>query len=203
LNVLKKIGKWVLVFMAAVALSLVLRNFVVDVRAVPTPSMVPTIQVNDYVIVDRLFYRMGSLQRGDVIMFTAPDNPELEDYRGRKLVKRLIGLPGETVEIRDGYIWIDGQALNEPYVSAGVTAGEHEPVHVPEGYCFVMGDSRGESLDSRFWGCLEQRLVDGRIWIRHWPLNRFGPLTKPPEDYYLDVSTNLDLCERGQSFWKS
>jgi signal peptidase I len=199
LKYLKVVGEWALVIGLAIGLSLLLRNFVMDVRVVPTGSMIPTIQEQDRVIVDRLFYRMGALRRGDVIVFTAPDKPELRDFSRQDLVKRLIGLPGETVEVNGGYVWVDGQALNEPYVNAGVTAGKYGPVQVPEGYCFVLGDNRGGSNDSRIWGCLEQRLIIGRVWIRHWPLDSFGPLTKPPDDYMIE-SAALGLCERWRPF---
>ncbi|MCL1852690.1 MAG: signal peptidase I [Peptococcaceae bacterium] len=185
LEVLKKTGEWVLVFVAAFVLSLVLRNFVIDGRVVPTGSMLPTIQLKDHVMVDRLFYRMGELERGDVIVFTAPKHPELVDLAGQAMVKRLIGLPGETVEVRDGYVWIDGRALNEPYViSGGKTAREFAPVTVPEGYYFVMGDNREGSNDSRTWGFLDRKLVIGRVLFCYWPLENFGGLTAPPAEYF-------------------
>jgi len=151
--------------------------------------MIPTIQVQDRVIVDRLFYKMGALQRGDVIVFTAPEKPELRDLRQQDLVKRLIGLPGETIEVRDGYVWIDGRALDEPYVNGGATEGKYGPVTVPEGFLVVMGDNRGGSNDSRTWGFLDERLVIGRVWIRNWPLDSIGPLTKPPKDYFIGSET--------------
>ncbi|MCL1917155.1 MAG: signal peptidase I [Peptococcaceae bacterium] len=188
-KIVRSLIEWVVIIAVAFGVSMLLRQFVVDVRVVPTPSMAPTIQVQDRVVVDRLFYKMGSLERGDIIVFTAPARKELEDLQGEDLVKRLIGLPGETVEVRDGHVWIDGRALNEPYVinPQGLTQYKMEPVTVPEGYYFVMGDNREGSNDSHNWGCLEQNLVHGRVWIRPWPMERLGPLAQPPEDYYLDL----------------
>jgi signal peptidase I len=149
--------------------------------------MLPTIQLQDRVVVDRLFYKLGSWQRGDIMVFIAPENQETvkKGVQGQRLVKRLIGLPGETLEVRDRAVWIDGQALHEPYVSdpEGLTWGEFGPVTVPEGCYFVMGDNREESFDSRDWGFLDQKLLMGRVWIRYWPFTGFGPLVKPPEDY--------------------
>ena len=185
LEVLKKIGEWVLVFVAAFVLSLVLRNFVIDGRVVPTGSMLPTIQLKDHVMVDRLFYKMGDLERGDIIVFMAPEHPDLADLAGQAMVKRLIGLPGETVEVRDGYVWIDGRVLNEPYViSGGKTASEFASVKVPEGCYFVLGDNREGSKDSRTWGFLDQKLVIGHVLFCYWPLENFGGLAKPPAKYF-------------------
>ena len=194
---LRIVGEWALIIAVAFGLSMLLRTFVVDVRIVPTGSMIPTIQEQDRVVVDRLFYKMGSLERGDIIVFKAPERAELADHRGDDLVKRLIGLPGEKVEIKDGYAWINDRALNETYAflrdgSDNGTKRQYGPVLVPEGCYFVMGDNRDGSNDSRSWGFLDQKLVIGRIWIRHWPFDRFGPLAKPPVDYFLSEGVNPD-----------
>jgi signal peptidase I len=188
----KNVIEWVIIIAVAITMALLLRYFVVDVRVVPTGSMIPTIELNDRVVVDRLFYKMGELKRGDIIVFTAPNKQELKDLQNQDLVKRLIALPGETIEIKDGYVWIDGRALNEPYVNDpsghGLTQWSYGPEQVPQGHYFVMGDNRGGSNDSRSWGFLDQKLVCGRVWIRYLPLDRIGPLMKPPDDYFLDLT---------------
>jgi len=181
-KMLKSLREWVFMIVGAVVVFLLLNQFVVFTCVVPSGSMIPTIQLQDRLVVDRLFYKMGSLERGDIIVFEAPEKQALADMKGQRLVKRLIGLPGETIEVKDGSVWIDGQELNEPYVSlmGGPSFG---PEPVPEGSYFVMGDNRPGSNDSRFWGFLDQKLVEGRAWVRYWPFDRLGTLVKPPEDY--------------------
>ena len=192
---LKNLKEWAIIIAVAAVVWFLLTRFVVFTCHVPTPSMVPTIQLEDHIVVDRLFYKMGSLQRGDIIVFKAPEHPGIEkDKWGELMVKRLIGLPGETVEWKNGYVWIDGQALNEPYVidPEGRTIGWFGPVTVPEGSYFVMGDNRENSGDSRSWGVLDQKRVEGRVWIRYWPFDRFGGLVKPPEDSWREGSLDSE-----------
>lgn len=185
MKTLKNMVEWALTFAGAIAFFFFIRTYVVDARVVPTGSMIPTIQLQERVVVDRLFYKMEELERGDIIVFKAPE--KTEQLKQQDLVKRLIALPGETVEVRDGYVWINDRALYEPYIATGgVTKGKFGPILVPEGHYFVMGDNRDDSSDSRTWGFLEQKLVIGRVWIRYLPFDRIGSLTKPPENYFLD-----------------
>ncbi|MDR1603417.1 MAG: signal peptidase I [Gracilibacteraceae bacterium] len=174
--------EWLGLLVAALLLTLLIRTFVIDNRIVPTGSMLPTIQLNDRLFVDKLFYKMQGIDRGDIIVFHAPENVTEE----KDMVKRVIGLPGETLEIKGGLVYINEQALNEPYVAEApnYTFG---PVAIPEEAYFVMGDNRNRSLDSHVWGFLADSYITGRIWVRYYPFSAFGKLTEPPTDYFLSA----------------
>ena len=125
-------------------------------------SMVPTLQDGEYVLVNRLAYRSDMPTRGDIIVFVSPQAPNLD------LIKRVIGLPGDTVRIFDGQVQINGQALQEPYIAAApIYNGEWE---VPEGNLFVLGDNRNDSSDSHAWGLLPIENVIGKAILIYWPL---------------------------------
>jgi signal peptidase I len=125
-------------------------------------SMVPTLQDGEYVLVNRLAYRNKLPERGDIIVFVSPQTSELD------LIKRVIGLPGDTVRISDGAVQVNGQALEEPYIAAApVYNGEWE---VPEGKLFVLGDNRNDSSDSHAWGLLPIENVIGKAILIYWPI---------------------------------
>jgi signal peptidase I len=172
--------EWLGLLLAAFLLTLLIRTFVVDNRIVPTGSMLPTIQLNDRLFVDKLFYKISGIERGDIIVFHAPENVAEE----KDMVKRVVGLPGETLEIKDGLVYINEQALNEPYVAEAPNY-VFGPAVVPERTYFVMGDNRNHSLDSHVWGFLSDSYVTGRIWVRYYPFSAFGKLTPPPAEYFL------------------
>ncbi len=94
----------------------------------------------------------------------------------KDLIKRVIALPGETIEVRDGKVLIDGRTLEEPYIRDGVVTGPIEPRHVPAGHVWVMGDNRSNSKDSRFFGPIEDDLIVGRAFVRVWPLTALSLL---------------------------
>ncbi|MGI5901007.1 MAG: signal peptidase I [Desulfitobacteriia bacterium] len=175
----KSVFEWILIIVIAFILSLVIRHFFIDTRIVPTGSMLPTIQLNDRLIVDRFFYKFKPIERGDIVVFKAPDN-SMED---KDLVKRVIGLPGETVEIKNGKVYINDRPLNEPYVEYQANY-EYGPEKVPEGTYFMLGDFRSESKDSHIWGFLPEEKIIGKVWIRYWPLENIGKLKKPPQNYF-------------------
>ncbi|MBN2084334.1 MAG: signal peptidase I [Anaerolineales bacterium] len=133
------------------------------------PSMRPTLLSGEWIVVNRLTYRIGSPQRGDVIVFLPPTNAQTDD-----LIKRVIGLPGETVGIRDGLVWINGAPLEEAYVS-GTTYPDNE-WQLGENALFVMGDNRPISLDSRSFGPINLSEVVGKAWLIYWPPGEWGPL---------------------------
>jgi signal peptidase I len=126
-------------------------------------SMVPTLQDGEYVLVNRLAYHNNSLpDRGDIIVFVSPQTPDLD------LIKRVIGLPGDTVKILDGVVQVNGHALDEPYIAAApVYSGEWS---VPEGKLFVLGDNRNDSSDSHAWGLLPVENVIGKAILIYWPI---------------------------------
>ena len=126
-------------------------------------SMVPTLQDGEYVLVNRLAYRNHLPERSDIIVFSSPQTTDLD------LIKRVIGLPGDTVEISGGAVRVNGQVLEEPYIAAApVYNGEWE---VPDGKLFVLGDNRNDSSDSHAWGLLPLENVIGRAILIYWPIH--------------------------------
>ncbi len=124
-------------------------------------SMLPTLRDGELVLVNKLAYRFSSPARGDIIVFRSTTNTDME------LIKRVIGLPGETVQIGGGRVLVNGQALNEPYIHASPNySGEW---HVPSGYLFVLGDNRNDSSDSHSWGFLPVENVIGKAMLIYWP----------------------------------
>jgi signal peptidase I len=133
------------------------------------PSMRPTLLSGEWIVVNRLTYKLGSPQRGDVIVFLPPTNAQTDD-----LIKRVIGLPGETLEIRDGSVWIDGIQLEERYTAKTTSPDNRWQLGADE--LFVMGDNRGLSLDSRSFGPISLKEVVGKASIIYWPPSEWGPL---------------------------
>ncbi|MGE5654183.1 MAG: signal peptidase I [Bacillota bacterium] len=168
----KEVWEWVKTLAVALVLALLIKNFLVEFPLVPTGSMIPTIQLQERIVVDKLTYRFKPVQRGDIVVFPNPDN-NAELY-----VKRAIGLPGETVEIHDGKVFINGEALDEPYLRV-VTQGRFGPYKVPEGHYFFLGDNRNSSRDSRFWTAthyIAAKDVKGKAQAIIWPLNKIRAL---------------------------
>jgi signal peptidase I len=162
--------EWVLVLLVALLVAIGMRTFVVQTFWIPSGSMEPTLNVNDRVLVDKLSYHLHAVHRGDIIVFAKPPGevlgPGIND-----LVKRVIGLPGETISGENGQVYINGKPLAEPWLPKGVVTGEFPPVHIPPGYYFVMGDNRGDSTDSRVFGPISGSLIVGRVVLRIWPLS--------------------------------
>ena len=158
------------VVVAAFVLAFLLKTFVVGNFWIPSESMVPTIEVNDKVIVTNFSYWFSEPKRGDVIVFKYPMDPKT-DY-----IKRCIGLPGETVEFRNSQLYINGELVEEPYLPDDLVFADYGPVEVPEGQYFMCGDNRNHSADSRVWGFLDEDLIIGKAQIIYWPFDRFGRL---------------------------
>ena len=153
----------------AVLLALVIRTFVVQAFKIPSGSMLPTLQIGDHILVNKFVYAFRPVRRGDIIVFKFPQD------ESRDFIKRVIGLPGETVEIRGTQVLINGRPLSEPYAvysdSSLVRSLERDrlgPLQVPPGHLFMMGDNRDHSLDSRVWGFLDQAKVKGQAFIAYF-----------------------------------
>jgi signal peptidase I len=157
-----------------------IHQFVAEARYVPTGSMLPTIEINDRIMVDKLSYRWRKPSRGDVIVFTPNDRlrqiePDLKD----PFVKRVIGLPGETVEVKNNTVFINGKPLSEPYIAARPNY-QWGPRTIPPNSYLVLGDNRNNSNDSHLWGYVPAENIIGKAAFRVWPPNRFGSIDAQP-----------------------
>ena len=169
----KELFQWLIAILAAVAIALFVDNFLIVNAQIPSGSMENTIMTGDRVVGNRLSYLTKDPERYDVIIFKYPDD------ESQLFIKRIIGLPGETVEIRDGHIYIDGSSEPlEDVETKEYMVGNYGPYTVPEGCYFVMGDNRNDSMDSRdpSVGVLHKSELVGRAWVRIWPLSKFGIL---------------------------
>lgn len=163
----QELKEWVGVILTAIAIVVLLRVFIIDNRVVPTPSMVPSIECGDRLFVEKVTHRFKGLNRGEVIVFAPPEASGLTD----DLIKRLIGLPGDTVEIRDGQLYVNDKVVQEPYLAEPIE-NDFAKVTVPPGKIFVLGDNRNHSFDSEEWGFADVDSVKGKAFYTYWPLNR-------------------------------
>jgi len=168
-------------------LAMGIRQFVAEARYIPSESMLPTLEVNDRLMIEKLSYRFRPPERGDVIVFQPTDALEDQNFHDA-FIKRVIALPGETVELRDGRVYINGKPLHEDYVAeadvteVGICDLQPEtpylakPATIPNDSYLVLGDNRRNSYDSRCWGIVPADKIIGRAVVRFWPLNRAGGL---------------------------
>lgn len=166
------------VFLLAMVIIVPIRYFLVQPFFVRGASMEPNFSDGEYLVIDELSYRWRVPQRGEVIVFRFPGSPS------QFFIKRIIGLPGETVRIEHGQVIIQNQehppgvVLDEStYLPSGTRTGGQEDMHLGEDEYFVLGDNRAASSDSRSWGVLSKKAIVGRTWIRAFPLPRFAVLT--------------------------
>ncbi len=168
-QLVRRLLSWIAIVVAAVIVAFLLRTFVVQTFYVPSGSMIPTLLPGDRILVQKLGYSIGE---GAVIVFRTPPGYRPSDCGGAPetdLVKRVIGLPGETIMSRGNTIYIDGKPLKEPYLPKGQSLGA--PVNketIPPGEYFVMGDNRPVSCDSRVWGLVPRRDIVGRVFLVIW-----------------------------------
>ena len=184
-----------LLVILAIAIAFVVKTFMAQAFYIPSGSMIPQLDVGVRVVVSKIAYDLHDPRRGDVVVFDAPPNavgakkvehrswpdravrellqsigaiqPSTEEY-----IKRVIGLPGETVEGRDGHVLVNGRELTEPYLPAGTSTSPFAPIKVPPGRLWVMGDNRTNSSDSRVFGTIRRSTVVGRAILRVWPFGR-------------------------------
>lgn len=167
----------------AVVIAVVLRTFVIGTYLIPSGSMEPTLKINDRILVDKLSYHLHGIHRGDIVVFSKPPAENCGGAPVADLVKRVIGLPGETISLAYGEVHIDGKLLSEPWLPASVspptTPGPsnasyalHHPYKVPAHHVYVMGDNRTVSCDSRYWGPILESSIVGKVDLRFWPISR-------------------------------
>ncbi|HSI97855.1 MAG TPA: signal peptidase I [Gaiellaceae bacterium] len=179
---------WVVTIVGAVAIVLAVKAWVVNPYRIPSSSMEPTLhcaspaagceaRFSDRVLANRFVYHFREPQRGDVVVFDTPPKVERECNAGGTFVKRIVGLPGETLQLRvvrdREHVYIDGSRLEEPYVQPDKRGfGPAETFRIPEGQYFLMGDNRSQSCDSRQWGGLPRQYIIGKVFMTYWPPNR-------------------------------
>lgn len=204
----KDIIEWIICILIAFILALLIRHYIGTPTVVKQSSMYPTLKENQRLILNRWGRTTSQMpERGEIITFQAPsdklltedeydnNNPVAKyeedptnwfskfifyvlEINKESYIKRVIALPGEHVELKDGKVYINGTELDEPYLQDGVTTQNEKGLLndfvVPEGYVFAMGDNRGGSTDCREFGCVPLEKIEGTVWIRFWPLNLFG-----------------------------
>jgi signal peptidase I len=165
--------EWVAIIAIALLVAVVIKQFLVQAFYIPSESMKNTLNVGDRVLVNKLSYRLHDVHRGDIVVFKRPPaesgEPAIKD-----LIKRVIGLPGDTIEEREGAVYINDHKLDEPYVPDGAATTNLPRQQVPPGQYFVMGDNRTNSKDARVFGTIPKSLLVGRAFVRVWPLRAIG-----------------------------
>ena len=147
------------------------RPFVVEAFWIPSGSMIPTLEINDRVLVNKFIYRFTEPKPGDVVVFSSVDD------RNTDLIKRVVAVAGDRVSVRTGRLFIDGKPQTEPFTNKKFPDRSFSaPITVPKGHVFVMGDNRANSSDSRVFGPLPKKNIEGEAFLRFWPLDRIGPL---------------------------
>lgn len=166
----KEVREWTFSLVIALGVALLFQNYAYSQTKVEMNSMQNTLFEGQRLIEDKIQYRFSEPKRGDIIIINGPESD-------RRLVKRVIALPGETIDIRDGEVYIDGVKLKEPYAKGTTSAnGLAMPYTVPEGKVFAMGDNREVSLDSRELGPIAFDSVEGKVIFRIWPLSDAGTI---------------------------
>jgi len=171
----RKAGVAELVFTALVAFVLVfgfVRPFVVEAYRIPTESMVPTLEVGDRVLANKFIYRFTDPERRDIVVFDSVDEDD-----DQTLIKRVVGVAGDEIQVQGGVLYVNGEAQEEPYLNdADQFRSYYGPTVVPEGHIFVMGDNRGNSADSRVFGPLPLENLKGEAFMRFWPVSKIGTI---------------------------
>ncbi len=169
--------EWIHSILVALVLTLIIRTFVIQAFKIPSGSMRPTLMEGDKLFVNKYVYRFETPKPGDIIVFKYPMDPK------KDFIKRLVASGGDEVEIRDGKIYVNGKALEDPQPFGKFYYYNHDPygapgvaTKVPEGNYYVLGDNSANSTDSRFWGFIPKKSVLGKAVFRWWPLNRFGKI---------------------------
>jgi signal peptidase I len=178
---------WVVTIVGAVAIVLAIKAWVVNPYRIPSSSMEPTLhcaggavgctaRFSDRVLANRFIYHFVDPDRGDIVVFNTPEAAKKNCGAGGTFVKRIVGLPGETLEVRRGVVYIDGVRLNEPYVEKDRRdIGSSEPPYrIPNDQYFVMGDNRMQSCDSTVWGALPRSKLIGKVFAVYWPPRRIS-----------------------------
>jgi signal peptidase I len=165
----------------ALVVAVLLRTFVVQTFYIPSESMQPTLQIGDRILVNKLSYHLHGVGRSDIVVFARPPMENCGGLPVKDLVKRVVGLPGDTLSLVAGRVEVNGKPAPEPFLAPGTftTPGPGStpyslarPYQIPAEHYFLMGDNRGASCDSRYWGPIARSLIVGKVSVRVWPITR-------------------------------
>jgi len=161
---------WTETIVVAFIMALIIRAFFLQVFWIPSSSMEPTLDIQDRIVVNKVIYHFRQPERQEIVVFRqiAPEGTEKRD-----LIKRVMGLPGETFQIKDGVVYVNGKAVEENH-PMNKDFADFGPIKIPSDSYFVLGDNRPASADSRFWGFLPKKNLIGPAFIRIWPLSKIG-----------------------------
>ena len=158
----------------AAVLAFGIRTFVAEARYIPSSSMEPTLLINDRLIIEKISYHLHDPKRGDIVVFNPTKALQERNFKDA-FIKRVIGLPGDTIQVKNGIVYVNGGALSENYI-AQKPEYNYGPVTVPPGQYLVLGDNRNNSYDSHYWGFVPKDKFVGRAFVRFWPFDRLGML---------------------------
>ena len=190
------LGELPFLLLAALLLTVLVKGFLIQAFFIPSRSMEPTLEVGDRVVVNRLAYRVGEPAHGDVVVFLRPTGADQSSSAGpvswvrravaqglggtppgsEDLIKRVVGLPGDVVEGRDGALWRNDRRVDEPYLRPGTLTSDFDKVRIRPGHYWVMGDNREDSADSRVFGQIDRSVLVGRAVLTVWPVPHAGGL---------------------------
>jgi signal peptidase I len=182
-----------ILILVALVVAIIIKTFFFQAFYIPSGSMIPTLEINDRVLVNKLSYQFGAIERGDILVFDSPEAIEVErSFLSRVLrsigeatgltspdtvlIKRVIALPGETVEIKDNQVYVNGNPIAEPYLPDGTTMRDFDETTIPVDHVFMMGDNRNQSRDSRVFGPIPRADIVGRAFVTVWPPGAWGGL---------------------------
>ena len=179
----RALAEWIVVIVVALVAALLIKTFAIQAFYIPSPSMVPTLEPGDRVLVNKLSYDFHSVHIGDIVVFRRP--PADTTLGIDDLIKRVVALPGQTIYVNDCRVYVNGKEEPQPYLPKGWqnpgseyctvwTTNLPNPYKVPADDYFVMGDNRKDSYDSRYWGPLPASYLVGRAFVRMWPPSRLG-----------------------------
>lgn len=186
-NIFGKIGASFLDLIETMAISfsifLVIYLFFLQPHQVNGQSMVPNFQSGEHVLTDKVTYKVREPMRGEIIVFHAPPDANCPEGTGCDFIKRILAVPGDTVEVKDNAIWVNGDKLPEPYIPADFqtmpgNATKGKSVYLGPDEYFAVGDNRPYSSDSRAWGAITKADIIGRVFFRYWPVSAISPVVK-------------------------
>ena len=179
----QKQNNWIGLFIWII-IALLLRWQAVEPRWIPSGSMLPTLQIEDRILIEKITPKINQKlhrhsQRNTIVIFKPPRSLTDNGYSdGSALIKRVVGLPGDTIEISNGTLYRNEKEINEPWIKEPIQY-EMQPINVPDGYLWVLGDNRNNSLDSHLWGPLPEKNLIGTALLRYWPLKQIGSIRFP------------------------